>query len=307
MKWIIGIDGGGSKTAAIAGDMTGGVLGRCETGPANYQVVGLGAFQARISEIVGELSHVCQLDPAELQLISLGLAGVDRVRDKELIMAALNDLKLGCPFVINNDAVAALTAGLGRREGIVLVAGTGSIAFGVNAGGSAIRAGGWGHVIGDEGSGYDIGCQALARSVRAREGRDKPTVLLEKIMEYIKVDSPDGVIEFVYNPEGSKPAIAALAGVVAEAARQGDGVAREILTAAADELAGLVESVISRGFPDGQVVQVCTYGGVLSNIPFISQRIAARLAGKAELVTAGREPAWGALQLGYEYLAGRKT
>jgi len=307
MKWMIGIDGGGTKTTAIAGDMAGGVLGRVEKGPANYQVIGLAAFQTLVGEIVAELSSACRLDRSDLQVISLGLAGVDRVRDRELIAAALGELKLGCPYVVNNDAVVALTAGLGKREGIVLVAGTGSIACGVNAQGGAIRAGGWGHIIGDEGSGYDIGRQALVRGVKAWEGRDKPTVLLAKIMEYIKVDSPDGVIGFVYHPAGGKTAMAALSEVVAAAALEGDAVAREILVAAADALAGLVESVISRGFPAGQVVPVCTYGGVINHIPLIRQRIATQLAGKAQLVAADREPALGALQLGHEYWKSRKT
>jgi N-acetylglucosamine kinase-like BadF-type ATPase len=308
MKWMIGIDGGGTKTTAIAGDLAGGILGRVEKGPANYQVTGLANFQALVAEIVADLSLNCRLKRDELEVISLGLAGVDRVRDRELIEAALADLKLGCSYIVNNDAVVALTAGLGKREGIVLVAGTGSIAFGINAAGGAVRAGGWGHVIGDEGSGYDIGRQALARGLRAREGRDKPTVLLAKIMAAIKVDDPDGVIEFVYNPAASKAAIAALTEVVAAAARLGDAVAQEILDAAADDLAGLVESVIDRGFSAaGQVVPVCTYGGVINNIPAIRQRIGTRLAGKARLVAADREPALGALQLGYEYLKKGKT
>ncbi|MDR3564978.1 MAG: BadF/BadG/BcrA/BcrD ATPase family protein [Negativicutes bacterium] len=307
MKWILGIDGGGTRTTAWAGDLTGGVLGRIEKGPANYHVTGLVQFQTLIAEIVEELGHICGLDQSGLELISLGLAGVDRPRDREQINTALDNLKLDCRLLVNNDAVIALAAGLGKAEGIVLIAGTGSIAYGVNAAGGAVRAGGWGHVASDEGSGYDIGRQALQRGIMAWEGRDKPTVLLAKIMEYIAVDDMDGLIQFIYHPDTDKAAIAALTEVVAAAARQGDAVASEILLAAADALSDLVKSVISRGFTGAGQVEVCTFGGVVNHIPLIRQRLAERLAGQAQMVQTDREPVWGALQLGYQSIKSQKA
>ena len=144
MDWIVGVDGGGSKTTACAADMSGNVLGRVDKGPANYHTTGLPAFQALIGGIIDAYCRDCGLDRNDLRLVSLGLAGVDRERDRDQIMAALAGLGLPCRFLISNDAVIALTAGLGRAEGIVLIAGTGSIAYGVAPEGRSLRAGGLG-------------------------------------------------------------------------------------------------------------------------------------------------------------------
>lgn len=302
MKWIVGIDGGGTKTTACVGDSSGNILGRLEKGPANYHVTGIAAFQMLIRQIIDDFCQTCGLERTELQLVSLGLAGVDRVRDRELILATLSELRLGCHYIVNNDATIALTAGLGETKGIVLIAGTGSIAYGINQDGHVTRAGGWGHVISDEGSGYAVGRQALCRAVKSGENRDKETILLARIMKHIGVSDQDGVIGFINRPTTSKAAIAALTEVVAAAACEGDAVATELLDEAADSLAALVESVITRGFPSGQLVRVCTYGGVINNVPVIRQRIAERLAGKALLVLSDKEPVMGALQIGYNYL-----
>ena len=130
---------------------------------------------------------------------------------------------------LNNDACIALAAGLGKSEGIVLIAGTGSIAYGINGRGEVTRAGGWGHIISDEGSGYDIGRQALARGIKATEGRERRSHILDKIMEHLAIVNIDGLLEFIYRPASNKAAIAALAKIVVAVADQGDAVAQEIL------------------------------------------------------------------------------
>jgi len=302
MKWIIGIDGGGTKTIACAADMEGNILVRVEKGSTNYHVVGLEQFQAVVGGLIDEICVEGHLHLKELMVISLGLAGVDRKGDRELILAALARLNLDCVFVVNNDASIALTAGLGKSEGIVLIAGTGSIAYGINGRGEVIRAGGWGHIISDEGSGYDIGRQALIRVVKSTEGRERNSQLLDMIKEELAIANIDGLIQFIYGSATSKAAIAALAKIVIKAAEAGDAVASEILLQAADSLAGLVESVINRGFPDGQTVEVCTYGGVIQHSSMIRLRLTAKLAGKVNVIACGQEPVMGALQLGYNYL-----
>ncbi len=305
MRWIIGIDGGGTKTTACAADLSGRVLGRAEGGPANYHVVGLPAFAALISALVAALASTAGLDKSGLALVSLGLAGADRDHDRRLLLGALAGLGLGCHFLINSDARIALAAGLGDRgEGIVLIAGTGSIAYGLTAKGDIVRAGGWGHLVGDEGSGYDIGRQAIARGLRSLEGRDMPSALLEKIMANLGVADLSGLVAFVYSPATAKAEIAALAATVTDAAAGGDELAIAILAAAAAELAALVESVLARGFPDPGPVPVAVYGGLLLACPLLRERVAIRLAGRAELLPPGPEPVMGAIKIGNEYLRG---
>jgi N-acetylglucosamine kinase-like BadF-type ATPase len=301
MRWLIGIDGGGTKTVACAADLSGRLLARTEKGAANYHIIGLPAFAALVAGIIDDLAGAAGLDRADLALVSLGLAGADRDRDRRSLLGALPDL--GCPCLVNSDALVALAAGLGDRgEGVVLIAGTGSIAYGRTRGGDIIRAGGWGHLVGDEGSGYDIGRQAIARGLKAAEGRDIPSPLLDRIIARLGVADIAGLIAFVYSPAAAKADIAALAATVADAAEEGDELAAAILADAAVELAGLVCSVIARGFPGPGPVPVATYGGLLLGAPVLRQRIAALLAGQAELLPPGEEPVMGALKIGYDYL-----
>lgn len=302
MKWLIGIDGGGTKTVGCAACLGGKILGRVEKGPGNYHTAGLENFKSVIESIIRELSGKCHLDVADLAVVSLGLAGADRKRDEEVIAAALAELGLGCPFVINGDAKAALVAGVGRAEGIVLIAGTGSVAYGINRRQELHRAGGWGHLASDEGSGYAIGRRALLRSIKAREQRDKETMLLTMIVEHLGLQGWDELIGFLNNAATGKAEIASLAAVTAAAARAGDLVAGEILQEAGDELAGLVLSVINRGFAGQEPVPVCIYGGIVNNIEPVRLRLAAVLQGRAQLLPAVREAAEGAVQIGRDWL-----
>jgi N-acetylglucosamine kinase-like BadF-type ATPase len=302
MRWILAIDGGGTKTTAWAADMEGNILGRLEKGPANYHVIGLGKFQEVIREIIDDICRAGNLQAEKMQLISLGLAGVRRERDRELISNALVNLGISCPKVVKDDATIALVAGLSKAEGIVLIAGTGSIAYGINHLGVVTRAGGWGHIISDEGSGYDIGRQALVRGIKSAEGRDKPSILLKKITEKLGIVDRNDLIEFVHSPATGKQGVAALSEIVAVAAGENDLVAIEILENAANSLTSLVESVINRGFPVGMIVNVCTYGGVLRNIPYVKQGLTEKLQGKAIVIASDKEPVAGALQIGYEHL-----
>ncbi len=301
MTWLIGIDGGGTKTVACAADLSGRLLARVEKGAANHHTIGLPAFAALVAGIVDDLAAAAGRDKADLALVSLGLAGADR--DRLLLEEALAGLKLGCLCLVGSDARIALAAGLGDRgEGIVLIAGTGSIAYGRTRGGDIIRAGGWGHLVSDEGSGYDIGRQAIARGLKAAEGRDIPSTLLDKIIARLGVGDIAGLIAYIYSPATAKADIAALAATVAAAAQEGDDLAAAILADAAVELAGLVCSVIARGFPGPGPVPVAAYGGLLRGAPALRQRVAALLAGQAELLPPGPEPVMGALKIGYDYL-----
>ncbi|MDT8901722.1 BadF/BadG/BcrA/BcrD ATPase family protein [Anaeroselena agilis] len=310
MSWIIGIDGGGTKTVACAADLSGRLLARIEKGAANYHVIGLSAFAALVAGIVDDLAEAAGCDRSALALVSLGLAGADRDRDRELLGGALSGL--GCPCLIGSDARIALAAGLGdREEGIVLIAGTGSIAYGRTRRGEIIRAGGWGHLVSDEGSGYDIGRQAIARGLKAAEGREIPSLLLDRIIDSLGVADIAGLIAFLHSPATAKADIAALAATVAALAAEGDKLAAAVIADAAVELAGLVASVVARGFPGAAPgaapVPVAAYGGLLLGCPALRERLAGLLAGQAELLPPGPEPVMGALKIGYDYLKSLKA
>ena len=234
----LGIDGGGSKTVAVVVDAAGNERGRAVTGGANYSAIGLAQALDRIRAAVEEAARRAGA-AVPLSAAWIGLAGVDRPAD----LAALHPLlqSLACTVRLTNDAELALAA-LDGGVGVAAIAGTGSIAFGRDAHGATARAGGWGHILGDEGSGYDIGRRALQAAARAADGRGATTSLLPAILDHWRLDRPSDLIGKVYAaPE--KAEIARLSALVFAAARTGDGTAQAIVREAAGEIALAVQAV----------------------------------------------------------------
>ncbi|HUY78311.1 MAG TPA: BadF/BadG/BcrA/BcrD ATPase family protein [Ktedonobacterales bacterium] len=229
---FLGVDGGGSKTLAVIVDAAGAERGRGLAGCANYQAIGRNAAVAQISLAV-EAAAVAAGYRAPFAAAWLGLAGVDSPRDHTLLLPQLRTLAE--TVRLTNDAELALGA-LTGCVGVALVAGTGSIALGRSASGTQARAGGWGHLLGDEGSGYDIGRRALQAATQAADGRGPPTQLLARILDAWELHATEDILGRVY-PLGEKAAIALLSRLVFEAAQAGDRVASEIARRAAAELA----------------------------------------------------------------------
>ncbi|MEO7003328.1 MAG: BadF/BadG/BcrA/BcrD ATPase family protein [Ktedonobacterales bacterium] len=167
----LGLDGGGTKTLAVVVDATGAERGRAVAGSANHQAVGVARAVAHIRmAVAGALAQAGVVAPDQAPCVAgwLGIAGLDGPADHDLLLPHLR--ALADSVHLTNDAELPLAA-LPDGAGVALVAGTGSIALGRNAQGRFARAGGWGHLLGDEGSGYDIGRQALQAVVRAADGR----------------------------------------------------------------------------------------------------------------------------------------
>lgn len=234
----LGVDGGGSKTLAIIVDGNGQELGRGQAGSSNYQAVGL--LQA-VRQIYAAVEQAAQAIRCTLPLRKawLGLAGLDRPLDYQTLHPHLKPL---AEIVhLTNDSELALSA-LDGASGVALIAGTGSITLGRDKHGKTARAGGWGHILGDEGSGYDLGRQALQAAVRSADGRGPHTSLLRHILNYWHLESAEELLSKVYG-SNDKANIASLAGCVFLAAREDDEVARTIIQRAAGELALAVKTV----------------------------------------------------------------
>ncbi len=231
VELFAGVDGGGSKTLAVVVDAQGAERGRATAGSSNYSSVGLdraiGAIGAALSEAAG-------LAGAALPLCAawFGLAGVDRPADRAALLPRLSG-PAGA-LRLTNDAELALT-GLPGALGVAVIAGTGSIAVGRNAEGRRARAGGWGHLFGDEGSGYELGRLALQAAARAADGRGPATTLLGAILRHWSLSRPSDLIGRVY-PDADRSLIAGLSPLVFTEARIGDRVARGLLERAAAEL-----------------------------------------------------------------------
>ena len=267
--YTLGVDGGGSKTLAVVVNGHGEEIGRGLAGSANYHAVGLETAVAHIATAVEQATRAAQIQ-LPLHTAWLGLAGVDRQSDFDLFQPHL--CTLAQTVQITNDA-ELLLAGLGRPVGVVLIAGTGSIALGRDAAEHRARAGGWGHILGDEGSGYAIAQQAMQAAVRASDGRGPQTALLERILQYWDITQADQLISKVYN-EPDKARIAGLSSLVLLCARAGDQVAAAIAQQAAQELALTVRAVCQAlEFPQGDIPLALGGGLLINEADFCTQVI----------------------------------
>jgi N-acetylglucosamine kinase-like BadF-type ATPase len=240
-------------------DRAGREQGRAISGSSNYTVVGAEEAAEQIRRAVTEAT---QLAEAELPLraIWVGRSGVDRPGARARLLPLLRPLAVDTR--LTNDAELVFGA-LEGSVGVVLIAGTGSIALGRDTAGATVRAGGWGHLIGDEGSGYDLGRRALQASARAADGRGPHTDLLDAVVSQWQLEHPMEIIGKVYGT-GDKAEIAALSSLVFAAARNGDAVARQIVADAASELAQAVIAVGGRiAVPNGGL-PLALAGGLLT-------------------------------------------
>ena len=238
--YVIGIDGGGTKTrlAVCAPD---GTLLRQETlGAFNLSAIGEDGFRRRTEEILA----LCG-DMRGCGAICVGGAGVSGAAAGEILRAELAAHGFAGKLLLCGDHEIAL-AGAMQTPGCVLIAGTGSVCYGKNAAGEAFRCGGGGHIIDDPGSGYTLGRDALAAALRTEDGRLSENALHAAVMDAVGGHDIQGIFDFVYFSRRGKSDIAALAPLVLRCAEQGDAVSLEILRRGAAELARLVSAVTGR-------------------------------------------------------------
>ncbi len=298
---LLGLDGGGSKTLALLADASGNVLGRGTAGSSNYQNIGPEAAWAALDEAIAAASAAAGIAAAVPTAVCLGLAGVDRAEDRELFESWAAVRFGGAPVVIANDAELVLAAGTPDGWGIALISGTGSIVFGRNRSGQLARAGGWGHIMGDEGSGYAIGAAALRAILWAFDGRGPETALAASVLAHWSLASPTDLVGQVYREHSSTAEIAGLAALVDQAASDGDEVARTILARAGRELAVTVEAVARRlDMATGAPLPCALAGGAI--VRGRSLRAAFLVAAAdvglwLEPITPVSEPAQGAIRL----------
>lgn len=260
--YALGIDGGGSKTRVMIVDVQGNACGRGEAGSANYHAVGVERAVEHICSAVGEavLMAGCSLP---LEAAWLGLAGIDRPEDRNVLLPHLRFIAES--IRLTNDAELVLSA-LEKRAGVALIAGTGSIALGQNECGRVERSGGWGHILGDEGSGYDIGRRALQAAVQAADGRGPETRLLEQVLRHWELLSADEIIGKVYS-SNDKATLAEISSLTLQLAREGDKMARKIVREAARELAHAVLTVGNRLGLQEKELSLALGGGLLLHEP----------------------------------------
>ena len=245
-RYFLGIDGGGTKTHAVITDAFCRVIGEGTSGASNPLRAGLHEAVSHIECAVREAARGAGIRIEQTTGGCAAIAGAGHPIHYHMMKDAL-DQALGLEDLhLVTDARAALEGALDGRPGVVIIAGTGSIAMGVNAEGRQVRSGGWGPTFGDEGSGYDIARRALRAIASSFDGRERPTVLSERVCRKLGIASTADLPGVIYNGDSETVEIASLAEIVAGAAREGDEVASDILREAGRELAELAVSVIER-------------------------------------------------------------
>jgi N-acetylglucosamine kinase-like BadF-type ATPase len=300
---VLGIDAGGTKTVCYLADENGKVLGEGRAGGANLKTEGELGVEKVLHTVMDQALGARDRDVAA---ICLGMAEADRDDDKEVARDIMRRIGARSRIVVVNDALVALVAGVGDAPGVVIICGTGSIAYGRSAD-RAARAGGWGHVLGDEGSGYWIGRYALRAVARAADGRGPATSLTARVLNHFAVAKPSDLIAEVYDRQLRHHALAQLARVVQQARDEGDEVATQILEQAAHELVRAARSVVERLQMQEEAVQFVLAGGVFTGLPWLAEELKRRLPATAPRGQVKRlevEPAMGAVRLALAELSG---
>lgn len=273
---VIGVDGGGTRTRIWVADERGQQLGSAE-GPGSALRPGEADRSADvIVATTREALASCEMTHVTPKVLCVGVAGAGRDPERQALWQSLVSRDVADEVVVHADAAIALDDAFGDGAGILLIAGTGSVAFGRGPTGTSSRCGGWGPVCGDEGSGAWIGRRALSIVTAASDEREPPTTLVGAILTAAQVDDVDGLVGWAAT---ATPAdLASLAPVVASTADTGDLRANSLLSMASEELVLHVRTLARRLFGDERAsIPVALAGGLLSAGAPLRKRVEHRL------------------------------
>ncbi|GAB4518473.1 MAG: N-acetylglucosamine kinase [Anaerolineae bacterium] len=295
MTILMGIDGGGSHLRVVIVSPDLEMKASLTTTTANPSVIGhlkaVDVVQSAVRDCVARAG----LTVEAITAVGVGIAGAAASHSEEWLREVLGAVLPNALIVPSSDIEIALVGAHGKREGVLALAGTGSVALGINTEGEMVQVGGWGYLIGDEGSGYRLGIEALHAMTRATDGRDEPTRLTERVLEILDLNTPYQIISWLYGSGVNRTReVAELAPVVLEEAEGGDVVARRIVHHAAEELAHLCETVIRRLHITER--RIAFAGGILEHDNRLSRELC-QMLGLEQRPTALYPPVVGAALL----------
>ena len=311
-KYYIGIDGGGTKTHAVIANTGGEILAEHFAGPTNFQIIG----EERSTEIILELIESCRESveclSSEVASVVLGITGAGRIAEQRNISLALKTYARQKKIkwkrlIVESDARIALEGAFKGEPGIILIAGTGSIAFGKDAKGKVHRVGGWGRILGDEGSGYFLGRLGLSAVAHHLDERGKKTKLTSMIARKFKLSSQAEIINAVYKKEFD---VASIAPLVLKAAAQKDEISRMIVEHAAFELADHIRVISGKIASSSSAkikskIHLALIGGLLANDTVLANLLREYVHARfqfIEIIPPMATPAYGAVVMGMKSL-----
>ncbi len=241
---ILGVDGGASKTVVLLGDgQSGVIIGRGRSGGSNFHAHDKTAAFAELESAIAKAFADAGLPRQPVQAICAGLAGVSRPEDEAMVASWVRQRGISQRLLIANDGWLVIAAGTPDGVGIGVICGTGSIAVGRDAAGAMSRAGGWGYLFGDEGSGHDLAIMALRAAASAADGRGPATELLPALLRHWQLQLPEDFITFLYGLADPRLMLGDVGPLVIQIAEAGDAVALDIVQRAGNELARAVAAV----------------------------------------------------------------
>jgi len=267
MDYVLGLDGGGSKTTIQIADTGGKVLIQNKSGSCNYKSVGKKIAENNINEAI--LDSVEKMGAPDIIFKSacFGLAGNDTDEDMQIYKKIIFNTKLKkflnpSRTIICNDSKIGLIAGSNKKNRLMVICGTGANCFGINEDGREAQTNGWDYILGDEGSGYSIGLKALKAIVRAYDGRGRHTLLTDMVLDYLRLKDIAGLVSWVYDKPYFKEKVADLAEIVCRSSEMGDDISMEILKEEAWEAASSVTVVVNKLDLAGKDFDIVLVGGV---------------------------------------------
>ncbi|MCZ8537357.1 hypothetical protein M9R32_09210 [Paenisporosarcina quisquiliarum] len=264
--YVLGIDGGGTKTTGMVADENGNVYMQAVTGRSNPNTLSQQEFEQVMSNLILELKIQRPDIFEELTACFAGMAGVgESGRDVEVVQLLKKYLPSQTEVIVKNDAVNALYSGTLGAPGIVQIAGTGAIAFGMNENQKMVRSGGWGYLFDDEGSGFYLGNEALRAVFQAYDGRGPATKLTNLFLQHFNVTRVPDIIGQVYGQEHPRSIIAPLSPYVVEAAKSKDEVAMNIIRTACEAMMSCIESCHRQLFKADHSTMIVLSGGVFTH------------------------------------------
>ncbi len=317
---LLAVDGGGTKCRVAFVDRERNILANGRAGSCNYQGVGREAAMSELFRAIGAAlsalkttAGFADASAIHVECAVFALAGLDTAYDREVVEAIVHEVLVRMDITVNhllieNDGFAVLLGATNGAPGVLVIAGTGSIAFGNNAEGVHARAGGWGHRVGDEGSGYWIGKMAITAILHAVDGRGPATSLPDWVLPHLGLSHPEELFNWSYGEAYSVEKVGELSRLVSMAAAAADRVAENILKRASDELFAVARAVIDRLGMKEQAFTIILQGGVLQNDAHLRQMVMDKCRSYtpyAEFDTAKNEAIYGVIDMGLAHLQGK--
>ncbi|MCX8056304.1 MAG: hypothetical protein N3F03_01680 [Ignavibacteria bacterium] len=310
-KYVIGIDGGATKTTAVLADLNRNIIAEKSSGPANFLIIGTDKVAKTISDLILDLCNEAEVNIQNIEAICMGLTGAGREEDAEKIKNAVldywqknyaNQIK---NLIVTSDARIALEGAFSGRPGIILIAGTGSIIFGKDRMGQLYRVGGFGRYIGDEGGGYSIGRLGLQTLAKFFDGRGPETKLYYRLKDILNINTAEDLINKVYKENLD---FATIAPFVIQCAEEGDEPCREILRREAEELVLHIKAIKDK--IKVRTVYISFIGGLLTGENYYSKLLRKIILQKIEgvnVILPEHPPAYGAVLLAMETIESEAT